>query len=183
MRSFRLSSHHPSLSRTALARTFLVLVALATMGASSLAAQSVMSSPTAATDKDAVYAVIVRVFDGMRTRDTAAMRASFVPNASMQSLTPQGVKFDSIDGWVNSIGRARAGLVLDERLANPIIQVHGDLASVWVDYWFFIGDRLSHCGVDAIHLARHDGVWRIFSIVDTRQQQGCPAAPTGTKTP
>lgn len=131
-------------------------------------------------DKAAAYATVTKLFDAMRMRDTAAMRASFVPNASMQSLTPQGVTFDSIGGWINSVGRAPATLVLDERLANAVVQVSGDLASVWVDYWFFAGDRFSHCGVDAIHLYRQAGTWRIFSIVDTRQREGCPPAPGGT---
>lgn len=134
-------------------------------------------------DRDAAYAVVTKLFDAMRARDTATMRASFVPNASMQMLRPDGVRFDSIGGWIASVGRAPATLVLDERLANPIVQVSGDLASVWVDYWFFAGERLSHCGVDAIHLFRQQGTWRIFSIVDTRQQQGCPPAPDGTKRP
>lgn len=132
---------------------------------------------------DSAYAVVSRLFDAMRARDTATMRGSFVANASMQALTPQGVRFDSIGGWIGSVGRAPAGLVLDERLANPVIQVSGDLASVWVDYWFFAGERLSHCGVDGIHLFRQDGKWRIFSIVDTRQREGCPPAPDGTKRP
>jgi hypothetical protein len=134
-------------------------------------------------DREAAYAVITKLFDAMRVRDTATMRASFVPNASMQMLRPDGVRFDSIGGWIASVGRAPAALVLDERLANPVVQVSGDLASVWVDYWFFAGDRFSHCGVDAIHLFRQNGAWRIFSIVDTRQQQGCPPAPDGTKKP
>lgn len=133
--------------------------------------------------KDSVYAAVTRLFDGMRTRDTTLMRASFAPNASMQSLTATGVKFDSIDGWISSVASARPGLVLDERLANPVIQVDGDLASVWVDYWFFAGERFSHCGVDAMHLHRADGVWRIFSVVDTRRSEGCPPAPAGTKNP
>jgi len=58
-----------------------------------------------------------------------------------------------------------------------VIHVDGALASIWVDYWFFAGDRFSHCGVDAILLARQGGTWRIFSIVDTRQTTGCPPAP------
>jgi hypothetical protein len=132
-------------------------------------------------DRDAAYAVVTRLFDSMRSRDTAAMRAAFVPNASMQSLAKEGVRFEGIEGWITSVGRAPATLLLDERLANPVVQVSGDLASVWVDYWFFAGDRLSHCGVDAIHLYRQDGTWRIFSIVDTRQREGCPPAPSGTK--
>lgn len=144
------------------------------------AAPDVLAQSRVDADKDAAYAAVTKLFDAMRARDTVTMRASFVPNASMQSLTPQGVTFDSIGGWISSVARARAGLLLDERLANPVVQVSGDLASVWVDYWFYAGDRFSHCGVDAIHLYRLAGVWRIFSIVDTRQREGCPPAPAGT---
>lgn len=128
-------------------------------------------------EHDAAYAVVTKLFDGMRTRDTSAMRAAFVPNASMQSLTPEGVKFDSIDAWIRSVGGAPAGTVLDERLANSAVQVDGNLASIWVDYWFFVGERFSHCGVDAILLAKQGGSWRIFSVVDTRRREGCAPAP------
>lgn len=50
------------------------------------------------------------LFDGMRARDTTAMRASFVPNASMQSLTPTDVRFEAIDGWIKSVSGARGAL-------------------------------------------------------------------------
>jgi hypothetical protein len=90
----------------------------------------------------------------MRARDTTAMRAAFVPNASMQSLGDTAVKFDAVDEWITGVARARPGLVLDERLANPVVHVDGMLASVWVDYWFFAGDRFSHCGVDALLLVK-----------------------------
>lgn len=161
-----------------LTRAALVLAMLAAPASGvALGAQEIDRSA----EQRAAYAVVTKLFDAMRARDTSAMRASFVPNASMQSLTPQGVTFDSIGGWITSVGRARAGLLLDERLANPVVQVSDDLASVWVDYWFFAGDRLSHCGVDAIHLARVAGEWKIFSLVDTRRREGCSPAPDGTK--
>jgi hypothetical protein len=129
------------------------------------------------TAQDSAYAVVTRLFDAMRTRDTAAMRASFVPNASMQSLRPDSVRFETIDGWIASVGRAPADLVLDERLANPVIRVDGNLAIVWVDYWFFAGERFSHCGVDAVGLHRSRLGWAIFSIVDTRRTAGCAPPP------
>lgn len=160
--------------RTSLTRPLALLAAFVLAGAP-LAAQA--TSP----DHDAAYKVVTDLFDGMRARDTVAMRAAFVPNASMQSLRKDGVRFEAIDGWLGGVGRAPAGLVLDERLANPVVQVNANLASIWVDYWFFAGERFSHCGVDAIHLVKQDGAWRIFSIVDTRQTEGCPPAPAGTK--
>lgn len=137
-----------------------------------------MAAAQPATVKDSVYAVVTSLFDAMRARDTTVMRAAFFPNASMQSLTAEGVTFASIDGWIGGIGRARPGLLLDERLANPVVQVDGELAAVWVDYWFFAGERFSHCGVDAFQLTRRDGAWRIFSVVDTRRSEGCSPPPT-----
>ena len=129
-------------------------------------------------DHDAAYAVITRLFDGMRARDTTSMRAAFAPGASLTSVSAAGVRNDAIDAWITSVASAPAGLVLDERLGARVVQVSGDLASVWVDYWFFAGERFSHCGVDAFVLARSNGEWRIVSVADTRQREGCRAAPS-----
>lgn len=129
-------------------------------------------------DHDAAYAVITRLFDGMRARDTASMRASFAPGASLNSVSAAGLRTDAIDAWISSVASAPVGVVLDERLGARVVQVSGDLASVWVDYWFFASERFSHCGVDAFVLARISGTWRIVSVADTRQRDGCRAAPS-----
>ena len=131
----------------------------------------------ASTDSARIHAVVVQLFDAMRARDTATIRALFVPNASMQSLRDTAVVFDRVDGWVTSIGRAPQGVLLDERLGAPTIQIDGPLATVWVPYWFFVGPRFSHCGVDAFQLVQGAGRWRIFSIVDTRRTTGCGEPP------
>jgi hypothetical protein len=144
-----------------------------------LAVLSLGSIPARAqtADHDAAYAVVTRLFDGMRTRDTASMRAAFAPGAMLQSVSATGIRVDAIDAWIGSVANAPAGLVLDERLANPVVQVDGRLASIWVDYWFFAGDRFSHCGVDAFVLARTEATWQIISVADTRQREGCAPAP------
>lgn len=129
------------------------------------------------TARDSVYAVVTRLFDDMRARDTASMRAAFAPGASLTSVSSAGVRSDAIDAWIASVASAPAGLLLDERLGDSVVQLSGDLASVWVDYWFFAGQRFSHCGVDALVLARLGGRWRIVSVADTRQREGCRPAP------
>lgn len=156
-----------------------VVTSLRVAGALALGLAASPSAVAAQTpDHDAAYQVVTALFDGMRARDTSAMRAAFVPNATMQSISATGVKFDGIEGWLRSVGSAPAGTVIDERLANPVVHVDGNLASIWVDYWLFVGERLSHCGVDAILLAKHEGAWRIFSVVDTRRREGCSPAPS-----
>lgn len=136
-----------------------------------------LSARAQSADADAAYAVITRLFDAMRTRDTATMRASFATGASLQSVTPNGLRRTAIEDWIGGVARAPEGLLLDERLGPPSIEVGGGLASVWVEYWFFAGERFSHCGVDAFVLAREGSDWKILSVADTRQTENCPSAP------
>jgi hypothetical protein len=130
-----------------------------------------------AADHDAVYLVVTSLFDAMRTRDTATMRSVFAPGAVLQSVSGPQIRTDEINAWIASVAGAPAELVLDERLANPVVQVSGALATVWVDYWFYAGERFSHCGVDAFILAKIGADWRILSVADTRQREGCAPAP------
>lgn len=152
-----------------LALVLFALVALATPQ------RSLLAQTTA--EQDAAYAVVTKLFDAMRTRDTASMRASFAPGASLQSLTPTGVRSEPIEAWIDGVASAPEGLVLDERLANPVVMVNGALATVWVEYWFFLGERFSHCGVDAFILARRPEGWKVVTVADTRVREGCPPFP------
>ena len=154
-------------------RHIVMALALALCLATRVDAQSV-------SDSTAISGVVTRLFDAMRARDTTTMRALFVPNASMQSLRDSAVTFDKIDGWIAGIARAPQGVVLDERLGPQQVRIDGNLATVWVDYWFYVGPRFSHCGVDAFQLARIGGAWKIFSVVDTRRTTACGAAPVQT---
>jgi len=124
-----------------------------------------------------VLAVVTRLFDGMRTRDTAAMRATLHPDARMSSATVKdGIatwNSETPDAWLTSVARPRAA-ALDERISNPVVSIDGGLASVWVDYSFFLGDRFLHCGVDAFHLVKGQEGWRIIALADTRRIEGCP---------
>jgi hypothetical protein len=124
-----------------------------------------------------VLAVIQELFDGMRARDTARMRATLHPGARLVSAgMRQGapdVRVDAIDGWLAGIAGAAPGAVLDERLRNTVVRVDGGLASVWTEYLFYVGERLNHCGVDALHLVRTAAGWKIIDLADTRRREGC----------
>ena len=156
----------------------LVLLALpAALAAQNPAAPPPPPQPAYSADSAAVVAVITRLFDGMRSRDTAAMRAQFHEAAVLRSASyRQGqhvIEADAIGDWINGVAGAPAGLLLDERLGPPEIRVDGNLAGVWVYYEFYAGDRFSHCGVDAFHLGRAIDGWRILAVSDSRRRQGC----------
>jgi hypothetical protein len=164
----------------ALLSAALVAAPVAARSAAAQATPPAAAAPatTPAEDERAALAVVQRLFDAMRARDTAALRASFAPGAVLgSSLVRNGqpvVRQDSIGSFVRSIAGAPAGVVLDERIYAPEVRVSDGLASVWVEYDLYLGERFSHCGVDAFHLARTTEGWRIVHLMDTRRTEGCP---------
>jgi hypothetical protein len=50
------------------------------------------------------------------------------------------------------------------------------MAMAWTPYAFYLGDTLSHCGVNTFHLIRRGDDWKVFYLVDTRRQN-CEIPP------
>lgn len=123
-----------------------------------------------------VLAVIQQLFDGMRAKDTARMRATLHPQARMVSPGLRDgvvvISVDSPDRWLAGVASATTG-PFDERTRNPVVHIDGVLASVWIDYTFYVGERMNHCGVDTFHLVRTPEGWRIIDLADTRRKEGC----------
>lgn len=141
-------------------------VLLSTLVAAPLSAQGA--------DEQAVLDVVTRLFDGMRTRDTTAMRAAFAPGATMWGISRTGeIEGESIDGWIASIPRIPAGQDADEVLHDPEVRIDGAIATVWTYYDLFLGERFLHCGYDAFQLVKAQDAWKIVSVTDTRRQEGC----------
>jgi hypothetical protein len=62
----------------------------------------------------------------------------------------------------------------DERVAHEVVHQDDGLATVWMDYTFYLGGKKSHCGVDAFFVAKEGTEWKIIAIADTRRRDGCP---------
>jgi hypothetical protein len=143
--------------------------------------------PVAAqTPEEQALAVVKRVFDGMRARDTAAMRRAFHSPARLvlTGTNPQGQPMHravSFDNWLASIGRAPGAL--EERIYNPEVRVDGNLATVWTRYEFFAGENFSHCGYDSFFLAKISGEWKIVQVADTQRRSPDQCGRTSTPVP
>lgn len=128
-------------------------------------------------DRDAVLAVVHRFFDGMRAHDSAAIRITLHPDASLATTgTKNGeptVEAESIDAFLSAIAGSKRDL--DERIHDPEVRLDGGLASVWTAYDFYLDGAFSHCGVDAFQLGRTAEGWKIVHIMDTRRKGGCKA--------
>jgi hypothetical protein len=158
-------------------RIFLTAALMMAATAAPLAAQQ--------TAADSVKAVILRTFDGMRAGDSTMVRSSLSPaGVTLTSVMVRDgrtvSRSGSMDDFIRAVGTPHPE-VWDERVSNFVVHVDGPLAHAWMNYTFYAGDRLSHCGVNSIQLVRGDEGWKITSITDTRRNEGCPALPPGSR--
>lgn len=139
--------------------------ACASLAAGTLAAQG-------ATERE-VLATVERVFEGMRTADSAMVRSGFVDGARFALLDTAGtVRFQSIDGWVRAI--ANSNRQWQEPIYDVQVRVDGSIAQVWAPYTFYLDGAVRHCGVDAIELLKTAQGWRITQLSDTQRRDNCP---------
>lgn len=139
----------------------------------------VLATPAAAQqqgDEQAVIAVVQKLFDGMRARDTVMMKSTFAPGAQLLGVAArdgtESMRAVPVAQFVSSIASADPGEFI-ERVYDPEVKIDGNLASYWAYYTFHVGERFSHCGVDAVLLFRFADGWKIASIADTRRQDPC----------
>ena len=127
-------------------------------------------------DEAAVKAVITQLFDGMRSRDSAMISGTFAPGVRLMSVgTRKGtlvVDPISADEFAGVVKKA-TGPKWDERVTSMSVQFDASLAAVWAPYEFWLGEKFSHCGVDAFHLAKLPEGWKIIALSDTERREGC----------
>lgn len=128
-------------------------------------------------EKDEVFSVVQNVFEAMRNSDSTLLKSCFTenPNFFTAFVNPDGISkltTGNFPRFVSAVGQPKEQ-VWNEPIWNEQILIDDNLASVWVDYAFYVNDQFSHCGVDAFHLVKLNGQWKIFHLVDTRRQSPC----------
>lgn len=131
----------------------------------------------AQSEEEAVKAVIVSMFDGMRAKNSEQIVEAFSENAIMQTIQnkPEGTVIGSntVAEFANSIGSVPAETYLDERLTDFIINVDANMATAWTPYQFYVNEKFSHCGVNSFQLVKINEQWKIVYIIDTRRKEAC----------
>lgn len=131
----------------------------------------------AQSDEEAVKAVIMSLFDGMRAKNSEQIANAFSKDAIMQTIQnkPEGtvIGSNSVSDFAKSIGNVPSDRNLDERLTGWVINVDANMATAWTPYQFFVNDEFSHCGVNSFQLVKINGDWKIVYIIDTRRKEAC----------
>ena len=123
--------------------------------------------------KEKLKTVVKTFFEGFHNKDSLLI-ASVID----RSFDLNSTSFNEDNGLLRNINRdnfVRAVIsrpdspVWKEKLLSFNIKIDGPLANVWVDYEFWLDDKLSHCGVNSIHLLKKKSGWKIFNITDSRR--------------
>lgn len=133
------------------------------------------TSSAAPDEQAAVLAVVQRLWDGMKARDTAMVRSVFDPSATLSRISARSgdarVQLTPVSEFIEALGQAKEAW--NERMFSPEVRIDGALATVWTEYDFHLGDKFSHCGVDAFQLLKTSAGWTIVALSDTARREGC----------
>ena len=134
----------------------------------------------------AVYVVIRGYYAALTSRDWRLLGSSFWPRATITTVraTPHDtvprVRTLTIEEFVAGAGAAPAEVFSDEAMRANIV-TYGALADAWVTYHARVGATtqtvVSRYGIDAFHLMKVGGQWRIVSLAFQNEVPGAPIAP------
>lgn len=163
-------------------RSFVALSVAAVVLLAAACRRSTIQPPglpsAAAVDEREVVAAAERLFDGMRTRDTALLRELLAPDlvvvASRESAdgSPAAVRRQGVADFLRAVAASGPG-ELRERIWSPEVRVDGAVATLWAPYDFHRGERFSHCGHDAFHFVRVNGRWVVTGLTYTVRAAPC----------
>lgn len=133
------------------------------------------------TEEQAVIDVIKTFFDGMRASDTIQIRKTLETSARLQTTMIDKDGFPrlvngSMENFIEAIGTPHEQ-IWDEKIWSYDVHVDANLATAWTEYSFFLGEKLSHCGVNAFFLFKSARGWKITQITDTRRFEKCKREP------
>jgi hypothetical protein len=82
------------------------------------------------------------------------------------------VESEHLDSFLVTIAKPHTQ-PYDERITFDLVKIDDELAMLWAPYKFYLGEKFSHCGVDAFQLVKINNEWKIQYLIDTRRRQGC----------
>ena len=101
--------------------------------------------------------------------------SSVVAGAGMRD----GMERLSLRTWGLYINRTGPA-TFTERGFDATARVQDRVAQVWLPYDLYVGDKWSHCGVDAFTLMKREGHWRVAALIYTIEQPpACRKHPSG----
>ena len=128
-------------------------------------------------DANAVLAPINALFAAFEAGDVATMLRHVYPDGR---VTASGMRGDGASNlrqqsWTQFAKRIKPDTAFQERIADPVIDIDGDIAMVWAPFVVRVGGKVSNCGVDHFDLVRENAAWKVMNLTFSSRTTGCPA--------
>jgi hypothetical protein len=153
----------------------------------SAAASSAADSATSAE----VYAALRLYYARLTGRDWKVLAESFWPRATITTImrpttdSAERVHTIAIEDFValaTRLGIHDCPVSFSDEIAHANVVSYGPLADAWVTYRARCGvtrdSTATHYGMDAFHLMKHRGEWRIAGLAFTMETPDLPLART-----
>ncbi len=127
------------------------------------------------TDTTAVHDPINAILAAFKAGDSEAMLAHVYPDGRVTATGIRGPGASGIrsQSWAEFAQRITPEGAFDERIYNPVIEIDGDVAMVWVRFDVRRGGKMANCGFDHFDLVRDNGVWKVMNLSFSSQTIGC----------
>ncbi|HTV01641.1 MAG TPA: hypothetical protein VMF13_13930 [Luteitalea sp.] len=131
-------------------------------------------------DERDVVAAVQRIFDAMATCDAATIRSLTMPEGRLYRTTPgattppRSTTLEDFSGQFATCARRML-----ERMWQPQVRIHKDIATLWAPYDFWLDGAFSHCGIDSFELVRTPSGWKLTGGIYTVEREGCAPSPLG----
>jgi len=139
-------------------------------------------------DRAAVRETVERFFAAMHEQDRDTLqRLALADGRGIAVRAGEGAADPDARSMAELIDSIMAGEApVIERMWNPEIRIdlidsagEAGIATLWAPYDFWLDGEFHHCGIDAFHLVKTAGDWRIAGVIWTSRTEGCPASPLG----
>lgn len=135
-----------------------------------LLAAALTPPPVPGDDRTAIIATVKTLLDGLTHGDRAGVAKVLEGECSFVALDRRNPdkpreRVTSFAGILAELKPEDVKLV--EKIGTPTITQRGDIAQVWAPYAFAVNRKPTHCGIDAFHLVRRGGMWRISGLIYT----------------
>jgi hypothetical protein len=140
-----------------------------------------MSWTSSHSEEQSVIAVVEQFFKALETRDAELARNILLPEGVVFSVRKEGgekiIRATTHKQIIDSFGASTEKML--ERMWDPKVLIHKEIAVVWTKYDFHREGKFSHCGVDAFNLIKTPQGWKISGIFYTVEKEGCEESPLG----
>ncbi len=111
-------------------------------------------------------------FEALNTKDATKIESLCLDNLVLNSLsvTNESSKLNqqNLKGFLHSLKQMPETLKIKEVITKTKSRDDDYIAQFWLEYEFYLNDKLSHEGVNSITLLKGKNGWKISAITDTR---------------